>query len=400
MRMTIFPSKAEGTVTAPPSKSVSHRALICGALTKGCCIKNCGVSQDIEATLSCLKTLGATVEKRTDSVYIGGLDPFRIPDGILLDCGESGSTLRFLLPLCLLSGKTVVFKGHGRLMKRPMEVYETFCREQGFFYEMGENTLSVRGRINAGAYTMPGNVSSQFITGLLFALSCVSGNSRIEVTGKFESSPYVDVTQAVFETFGRTVSRSHNTFSVCGGLPFTCREYVVEGDCSNAAFLDGFNLLGGSVKVLGLSPETPQGDRVYQDMFAAFSMSERNFDLSDCPDLGPIMFALSAALGGAKFSGTERLRLKESDRISAMAQELKKFGINVSVEPDGITVMPGQLRTPTDTLWGHEDHRVVMALSLLCSVVGGVIDGAEAVQKSFPQYFDILQSLGILMKGE
>lgn len=397
MQVTIYPSKAAGSVKAPPSKSVAHRALICGALTHGCVIENCGGSQDIEATLRCLSALGANAETVGDTVKIGGLNPYSLQDKPLLDCGESGSTLRFLLPLCLLSGQEVKLKGHGRLMERPMNVYEDLCREQGFRFERNGDTITVCGRLSRGRYTVPGNLSSQFITGLLFALALVPGESRVEVVGNFESSSYVDITLEVLSAFGVIVNREKNVYIVNGDQRFRNPCYTVEGDCSNGAFLDGFNLLGGSVKVNGLSPETTQGDWVYKQMYADLLAGKREFDLSDCPDLGPVMFALSAALGGAKFTGTARLRIKESDRCAAMAQELLKFGIEVQIADNEVIVLPGTLAVPSEPLSGHNDHRIVMALSLLCSLTGGTIIGAEAVEKSFPTFFEVIKSLGIEM---
>lgn len=395
MRVTIRPSKAVGTVWAPPSKSVSHRALICGALTDGCTVENVGTSKDVEATLNCLQNMGTSVCREGSTVRVGGLDPFRVPEGAMLDCGESGSTLRFLLPLCLLSGHKVTLKGHGRLMERPMEVYRDLCLSNGFLFEQTEDTLAVCGCLKSGVYTVPGDVSSQFITGLLFALSRVEGESRVEVVGKFESASYVDITLWVLSAFGVTVQRVNNTFILNGNQPVSRDTYTVEGDCSNAAFPDAFNLLDGSVKVLGLSPETPQGDRVYRQMYVDLANGTKSFDLSDCPDLGPVMFALAAAYGGAEFNGTARLRIKESDRSAAMAQELYKFGIATEIGDDFVRILPGELTAPAHILCGHNDHRIVMALSLLCTVTGGTIEGAQAVAKSYPNFFVEIQSLGI-----
>ena len=398
MRVTIIPSCAKGEVLVPPSKSVAHRALICGALTSGCTICNCGFSQDIEATLRCLEALGARVVKKGDTVHIGGLDPYHLPPSPVLDCGESGSTLRFLLPLCLLSGQKVTLLGRGRLMQRPMDAYRRMCEQYGFVFEQLDDRILVKGQMETGTYSVPGNISSQFVTGLLFALSQLPEDNRVEVVGNLESASYVDITLAVLSAFGVTVKREGNAYSCAGNHSFENVDYLVEGDCSNAAFLDGFNLLDGGVKVLGLSPKTTQGDRVYQQMFADLTRGVRNFDLTDCPDLGPVMFALAAALGGAHFTGTARLRIKESDRCAAMAEELAKFGIETIIGKDTVEVLPGQLTAPKDVLNGHNDHRIVMALSLLCSVVGGTIDGAEAVAKSYPDYFEVIQSLGIEVK--
>lgn len=400
MQVTIHPSKAKGNVSAPPSKSIAHRALICGALTDGCVIENCGNSQDIQATLRCLQALGATVEMSGDRVKIGGLNPFSIPEQTMLDCGESGSTLRFLLPLCLLSGQKVTLCGHGRLMQRPMDVYEELCRTYGFLFEKSEHSISVCGQLKSGTYIVPGNLSSQFITGLILALAQLPGESRVEVAGNFESSSYVNITLSVLCSFGIAVKRVNNTYILNGNQRFLCERFSVEGDCSNAAFLDAFNLLDGCVKVSALSPKTSQGDWVYKQMFTDLASGKREFDLSDCPDLGPVMFALSAALGGAQFTGTERLRIKESDRCASMAEELSKFGISSIIEKNSVTIQSGNLTAPLTSLYGHNDHRIVMALSLLCSLTGGTIEGAEAVAKSYPNYFEVIQSLGIELKTD
>ena len=251
------------------------------------------------------------------------------------------------------------------------------------------------GRLKSGEYAVRGDVSSQFITGLLFALPLLDGDSRLEVNGAFESASYIDLTMEVLAAFGIVVERRENTFYIRGGQTYASADYTVEGDCSNAAFLDAFNLLGGDVKVQSLSAKTAQGDRVYMDFYRRLAAGERQFDLSDCPDLGPVMMALAAVKGGAVFTGSARLRLKESDRGVAMARELAKCGIAVTVEENTIIVSEGALQTPTEPFNGHNDHRIVMALSLISSLVGGSIDGAQAVAKSFPDYFDVLRSLGV-----
>ena len=356
---------------------------------------NLAFSQDIEATLRCIRALGGTVQTGENAVTVGGLDPFAIPQDAVLDCGESGSTLRFILPLCLLSGRKVILRGHGRLMERPLTIYEDLCAAHDFSFHKTGDSVTVSGALESGVFRVPGNVSSQFITGMLFALSLLPGESRLEVVGALESSSYVDITLMVLRDFGITVRREENTFILPGNGYYSSDYYTVEGDCSNAAFLEGFNLLGGSVKVDNLSEDTAQGDRVYHAFYKELRDGYRQFDLSDCPDLGPVMFALSAACGGGEFIGTARLKLKESDRCAAMAAELSKFGITMDVRADSVTVRPGKLRIPSGPLCGHNDHRIVMALSLLCSVVGGTILGAEAVAKSYPDYFDVLKQLGI-----
>ena len=395
MRVTIVPSVAQGSVTAPPSKSMAHRALICGALTDGSTISNIAYSKDIEATLRCLEALGAMVTRKEDSVRIGGINPFEIPEGVVLDCGESASTLRFLLPLCLLSHHPVSLTGSQRLMERPLHIYEEICCEQGLLFEREENRITVCGPLRAAEFTVTGNISSQFITGLLMALPLLDESSKVRVLGDFESASYIALTMVVQTGFGVGICRDENVFLIGAEQRYKSTDYIVEGDCSNAAFLDAFNLLGGDVKVSGLSPETAQGDWVYHGFYERFRAETPVFDLSDCPDLGPVMFALAAALGGAKFVGAARLRIKESDRIMTMVQELAKFGVTATVEENDVEIHRCSLHAPTAVLCGHNDHRIVMALSLLCSRVGGVIDGAEAVAKSYPNYFEVLRQLSI-----
>ncbi len=391
----ITPSVAVGQVVAPPSKSMAHRALLCGALSDGSTVSKLAYSKDIEATVGCLQTLGAKVEQEGDQVRLGGLDPFSPPEKAVLFCGESGSTLRFFLPLCMLSGREITLTGSQRLFQRPLRVYEEIAQKQGIAWHQTDSSVTVCGKLQSGAYQVPGDISSQFITGLLYALPLLKEDSTLEVTGKFESASYVDLTLAALADFGITIRREGNVFYIHGGQKPKKNSYTVEADCSNAALLDAFNLLGGQVQVEGLSANTLQGDRVYQTMYRQLESGKKQFDLSDCPDLGPVMFALAAAKGGATFSGTARLQIKESDRSAAMATELKKFGIQVTVDENSVTVHAGTLQTPKETLFGHNDHRIVMSLALLCTLKGGSIAGAEAVSKSFPDFFEKLRFLQV-----
>ena len=395
MTVTILPSKAGGRVTAPPSKSMAHRALICGALCENTVIENVAFSNDIEATLACLAALGATVNTTGAAVRIGGLSLSKVPEHALLPCNESGSTLRFFLPFCMAAGVPITLTGSARLFERPLTVYEDIARAQHIRFDKEHDRVTVCGRLTSGDYTVPGNISSQFITGLLFVLPLLSGNSTLAVTEPFESASYIDLTLHCLSMFGVNVERDGNRFFIRGGQSYTAQRYRVEGDCSNAAFLEAFNLLGGGVQVDGLNTHTLQGDRVYTAIFDGLARGEKRFDLTDCPDLAPIAFAMAAALGGATFTGTARLRIKESDRASAMAQELPKFGIAVTVEDNAVTVHKGTLTRPSVPLSGHNDHRIVMALAVLATLTGGTIEGAEAVQKSYPNFFEQLRSLQI-----
>lgn len=395
MTVTISKSKAVGKVYAPPSKSVAHRALICAALSTGSTVKNIAFSKDIKATLESLKALGANVEIDGTDVKIGGLCINSLKNETPLPCNESGSTLRFLIPLCMCCENEITLQGTEKLFTRPLSVYSEICEKQNIYYKQESTSVTVGGTLKSGEYCVRGDISSQFITGLLYALPILSGDSKIIVTGNFESESYVDITLSVLSQFGIEILKNDNVFYIKGNQKYKSTEITVEGDCSNAAFLDAFNLLGGEVEVLGLNSQTLQGDRVYKDMFCALKNGEKQFDLSDCPDLAPVMFALSAHFGGAHFVGTKRLKIKESDRGAAMSEELKKFGAEVIIGDNEIEIKGGTLHSPKDILCGHNDHRVVMALSLLCSIYGGTISGAEAVSKSYPDFFEKIQSLTI-----
>ena len=399
MNIRINPSTARGRITAPPSKSMAHRNLICGALTAGSEITNLAWSEDMKATLRCLTALGAHVEQDGDTVRIGGLIPSDAVPTTPLDCNESGSTLRFMIPLCLLSQQPVTLTGAARLMQRPLGVYADLCAEKGLRFEQSGNTLTVCGPLGGGRYTVPGDVSSQFISGLLFALPLAQEDSVLTITGKAESLSYIDLTLKALTDFGIRLFRMGDAILIPGRQTYHSDTMAVEGDWSNAAFLDVFNLFGGDVTVEGLDACSPQGDRVYREYFVKLARRESTpLDLADCPDLAPILFVVAAVAGGGVFENTARLKIKESDRAAAMQAELNKCGIPVTVEENRVIVHDAPLHAPSEPLNGHNDHRIVMALSVLCSLVGGEIIGAEAVSKSYPNFFDDIAKLGIQVK--
>ncbi len=395
MTVTIRPSTAKGEIVAPPSKSMAHRALICGALSKKSVVRNIAFSKDIEATLGCLKGLGANIEIYGADITLGGLTISDIPDNAVIDCKESGSTLRFLLPLCMSCGKTVTLKGAKRLFERPLSVYEDIAKEQNISFEKGQDYVKVCGNLKSGQYVVDGNISSQFISGLMFLLPVLSGDSTIAVKGDFESASYIDLTVSCLKDFGVKIDRKDNAFYINGSQEYKDNDYTVEGDCSNAAFLEALNFIGGNVKVLGLKKDTLQGDRVYKEIFEGLKNGRKQFDLSDCPDLAPVVFALASVLGGAEFTGTKRLKIKESDRAQAMKTELSKFGIKVNVLENSVVIEKGVVHSPSEVLNSHNDHRIVMALSLLLSVTGGSIKDAEAVCKSYPNFWEDIKRIGI-----
>ncbi len=391
MRVEISPSVARGKVCAPPSKSAAHRMMIAAALSEGCTVFGMESSEDIDATLSCLKTLGAKAKEKDGGVYLGALNPHNIPE-CSIDCRESGSTLRFLIPLCLIGGNTVTLKGHGRLLHRPLTEYKELCDEYGFDFELGGDELKVKGKLKSGCYRINGERSSQFITGMLFALPLLEGDSVLEIEGNAGSLSYIDLTLQVLAEFGIRIEKAGNILSIHGGQRYRAQSVTVEGDWSNAAFLEALNILGGDVTVTGLKEDSVQGDKIYREYFE--KVGRETLDLSNCPDLAPILFAL-ASLRGGFFTGCARLRLKESDRIAAMQSELQKCGVLLEAQGDNVRVVPIDLHAPDVDIDGHGDHRIVMAMSILLSKLGGSIEGAQAVSKSFRTFFEEIEKLGV-----
>jgi 3-phosphoshikimate 1-carboxyvinyltransferase len=281
-------------------------------------------------------------------------------------------------------------------MERPHEVYSLLAEEKGFYFEQRNSKIYVRGPLPAGEYKVPGNISSQFITGLLFALSTLQDDSRIYIKGNIESRSYINLTLSAMADFGvNCVWENESTIYIKGGQRYTATKISVEGDYSAAAFIEAFNLFGGEVTVKGLRAESLQGDRVYREHFRALSEGFCKIDLTDCPDLAPILFSVAAAKHGAEFVGTRRLKIKESDRAEVMAEELSKLGCAVSVYENRVVIEGSPLKAPMEPLCGHNDHRIVMALSVLLTLLGGEISGAEAVKKSYPDFFLHLEKLGI-----
>ena len=418
MLVTISPpARIGGTVSAPPSKSMAHRAVLCSALAKGTShIENLEFSKDISATLAAAGQLCARVESGPADVLVEGLGHFRPVFGPV-DCCESGSTLRFLIPLASLTGQSITFVGRGRLMERPQSVYEALYREQNLHFEQANGQLTVAGSLRSGEYTLAGNVSSQFISGLLFALPLLAGDSTLHLIPPVESRSYIEMTRAAQAAFGVT---SHwlddTTLCIPGGQQYHPRDYIVEGDYSQAAFLAVLGAVKGGITLTGLAAETLQGDAAILDILrrcgAKFTQTEAglvfeqaplhgvDIDLADCPDLGPVLMVLGLLCEGTTvIRNAERLRIKESDRIAAMEAELRAVGGLVESEGGTITVQgcKPQLHAPEAPLSGHNDHRVVMSLTVLALAadIPLAINEAEAVQKSWPHFFDALKPLGV-----
>ena len=412
MQVEIKPSVLRGTVTAPPSKSMAHRLLIGAGLSEGeSVVRRLAFSEDVMATIDCLSALGAEIKLDGDTAFVKGTDARKvIGKTAVLNCNECGSTLRFFTPLCMLSGEERVLRGSPYLMTRPMDVYEKIARDQGIRFEKASDHLVVQGTLQSGVYEVAGNISSQFISGLLFTLPLLGGDSDIRILPPVESKPYIDMTVAALRQYGIEVEASLRgarrecratwqsqpiNYLIKGNQSYCPADVTVEGDYSNAAFFEALNYAGSSVKIDGLRENTLQGDSVYKVLFENIKNGIDSIDIADCPDLGPVLFAVAALCSGARFTGTRRLRIKESDRADAMRQELQKLGVDVEVGENEVFVHGGTLRKPTEVLSAHGDHRIMMALSVLLTVTGGVIDGAEAVNKSFPDFFDKMRKLGL-----
>lgn len=421
MTLTVCaPAGVGGVIAAPPSKSLAHRAVLCAALAAGPSqLENLAFSQDIAATLAAAGQLCARVRTGPHSAQVEGLGHF-LPLTGPVDCCESGSTLRFLIPLASLSGQAVAFTGRGRLMQRPQSVYEAVFAQQGLRLEHTPQGLVVEGALRPGPYELAGDVSSQFISGLLFALPLLPGDSTLHLLPPVESRSYIQLTRQVQQRFG-VHSRwlDPQTLQVPGGQRYRPCAYTVEGDYSQAAFPAVLGALCGGVTITGLAADTLQGDAVILDIlrragavftadadglhFEKAPLHGVEIDLADCPDLGPVLMVLGLLCSGTtRIRNAQRLRLKESDRIAAMEAELRACGGRLCSDGGEIRIQgcAGALHAPAAPLCGHNDHRVVMSLTVLALAAGLClpIDGAEAVAKSWPDFFEAAQALGAEVK--
>lgn len=398
--MTINPSKAKGSITAPPSKSMAHRHMICAALADGrSSINNIDLSEDIKATIDCISQLGCRTEIENNSITIERKG--KVSDNPVFRCNESGSTLRFFIPIALVLCNKARFEGSDVLMTRPLSVYEDICREQGIRFERKNGGIEIEGKLTNNDFKVPGNISSQFITGLLFALPLLEEDSSIELTESVESRPYIDMTIQVLGEFGIKVEwQNERTLFMKGNQSYKKCTSTVEGDFSNAAFLEAFNTIGGEVEVKGLNPNSLQGDKVYQKHFKQLMNGFCTIDISDCPDLGPVLMAVAALHDGARFTGTRRLKIKESDRGSVMCRELSKFGVSTEMAENSITINKCEIKRPEEAVVSHNDHRIAMSMALMLSVTGGRLEGSSAVRKSYPDFFDDIRKLGISITEE
>lgn len=416
MKVKIHPGSIKETVIhIPPSKSLAHRNIICAALSDGISIiDNIAYSKDILATINALKCLNIQFEQKESSLVVYGNSKFEYTNGVV-DCNESGSTLRFLIPIFSLCNSNVKFTGKGRLMERPQTIYEKIFNERNLHFEMKENILEIEGALKGGEYVLDGNVSSQFISGLLFTLPLCENESMIHINPPFESASYVYLTIDCLKKFGIHVEfKDKYTIIIPGNQKYKACNTSVEADYSQLVFFEALGFINNKIECTSFNKASLQGDKacvsIGKNMSGCveetqngyiFSPSQLNgtvIDLEDCPDLGPMLFALATqANGPTTFNHIRRLRIKESDRVEAMIEELSKLGCKLESTEDTLTVYGPSVINGNAELNGHNDHRIVMALSVLSTIAKNpcVINDAQAISKSYPTFFEDLESCGI-----
>ena len=430
MNVTITPGPLSGTVTPPPSKSQAHRALIAAALAQGeSAVSNVALSQDIEATVRCLEELGAEFAIDGSAAAVRGMganpmSPLRRMAYPHLDCGESGSTLRFLIPIALAVRGGGIFTGRGRLMERPLKPYFDLFDEKGIFHELKDGVLTVTGLLTPGIYRLPGDVSSQFVTGLLYALPLLEGDSAIILTSPLESRGYIDMTLEALGQFGVSVEAGKDGWHIPGGQLYRPRSLAVEGDWSQAAFWYAAQALGNPVTVEGMDQRSIQGDRAFLDwvrmvqnqpvaggaavpIWGAGPEQEGpstpsegcavSIDVSQNPDLVPPLAAMGALMNGRlRIRNAARLRMKESDRLASVAAVLNALGAEVTEGPDFLEIHGKERLAGGVTVNSFNDHRVAMMAAIAATrcVKPITITGAECVAKSYPDFWEEYERLG------
>ena len=395
MNVVITPSPLSGAVRVPASKSAAHRLLIAAALADGPTRIAIGsTNRDIEATAACLRALGADIEAECDTLVVSPIAD--VPAEVTLDCGESGSSLRFLLPVAAALGAQATFIGHGRLPQRPNAPLVEALRAHGAVIDNGLLPMAVSGPLTGGLWTLPGDVSSQYVTGLLFALPLLEADSVIRLTTPLASAAYVDMTLQALRQFGIDIEGTADGWRIPGRQRYrTPGEAVVEGDWSAAAFWLAANALGASIDVRGLDPDSVQGDRAVTAL-----LEQDTIDATHVPDLVPAL-AVAAASRPTRtvITGAARLRLKESDRLQSVADMLAALGHGVAVTPDGLIIdggPPQPCEAPVRTVDGANDHRIVMAAAVAAAHADRPVrvTGAQAVEKSYPDFFRDFEALG------
>ena len=403
-------NKLVGEVSPPPSKSILHRYIIGSSLAKGISkIENISFSDDIIATIEAMKKLGANIEKKDNYLLIDGSKTFdkEYLNNSEIDCNESGSTLRFLFPLSIVKENKVLFKGKGKLFKRPLSPYfENFDKYQIKYSHINENEILLDGVLKSGEYQIDGNISSQFITGLLFSLPLLNENSKIIIKGKLESSSYIDITLDCLNKFGiKIINNSYQEFIIEGNQTYKSGNYKVEADYSQVAFFLVANSIGSDIKINGLNNNSLQGDKKIIDFISEIDNWNKNekliLDGSETPDIIPIL-SLKACISKKEIEiiNIARLRIKESDRLSATVQELSKLGFDLIEKEDSILINSrkdfNKINNSPVYLSSHSDHRIAMTVAIASSCYEDeiILDNLDCVKKSYPNFWEVFLSLG------
>ena len=418
--LKINPSKLKGEVKIPPSKSMAHRAIICAALSDGLCIiENIDYSDDIIATIDAMNSLGAKIVKHKDYIEVIGAygSNEKAKETRVIDCNESGSTLRFLVPISLLFKGSSKFIGRGNLGKRPLTTYYNIFERQGieYSYEEGNLNLVINGELKPGTFEVEGNVSSQFITGLLFTLPLLKEGSKIIITTEMESKGYIDLTLRAMSDFGvEIINNNYREFIIKGNQKYNARNYRVEGDYSQAAFFLCADSLGNDVLCTDLDLNSLQGDKevidILERMNVVFNANDIGvkgttngeltstvIDGSQCPDIIPVLTAVAALTKGTtKIINAGRLRIKECDRLNAVTTELNKLGAKITEKQDGLIIEGVEKLQGGVNVWSHKDHRIAMTLSIASTMCDFpiILEDFECVSKSYPQFFEDFKSIG------
>ncbi len=422
MKVKINPTKLGGTISIPPSKSYSHRAIIAAALATPnnkkdtSKIENLKYSVDITTTTDIMNDWGAEIQVLEDSEIIKGNSGKVTPKNEYVQCNESGSTIRFLIPIGISSENELIFDGKGKLIERPLHSYYKIFDEKGieYYHNNEQLPLKIKGKLSSGVYEIDGNVSSQYITGLLYTLPLLDGDSKIIINKTLESKGYIDLTLEMLELAGvKVANNNYASFDIKGNQVYNPFNYVIEGDYSQVAFWIVAGILGNEIKCLHVKKESLQGDKeiveivkrmganidVFDDYIIVKPSKTKGtiIDLSQCPDIGPILTVLAAlSEGETRIINAERLRIKESDRITAMRTELNKLGANIIEENDSMIINGVDKLTGGITVDAWNDHRIAMALAIASIKTEGsfIIEGAESVKKSYPHFWEDFTKMG------
>lgn len=407
MIVELMPAKLSGKVKIPPSKSVAHRLIISAALAKGTSvISNIYPSKDIIATIEAMKALGAEITLEGDTATVKGIE--KPPKKAVIDCNESGSTMRFLIPVACALGVECTFCGRGKLPQRPITPYLEQFPKHGIEFDFSDaregDTLpcTVRGKLTAGRFEINGGISSQFITGLIFALTLLDEDSEISLTSHLESRPYVDITTDCLKAFGCEITETQTSYFIKGSQTFTACDMQIEGDFSQAAFFKVANCLGSKIEIDGLNMDSSQGDKKIVEICEKIVYNKNGelspfvLDCSDIPDLVPILTLLATfCKGRTEITNVARLRIKESDRLEAISICLNKIGGRVTAYNDKL-VIEGVEALSGGEVESYNDHRIAMAMAIAALKCREplVIRGAQCVEKSYPNFWEDYKALG------